>query len=204
MYKPHLFAQNCHIKFGIWHCGLPARTSGILISRTQSPDEMPSYNVSCEKWKTTKTDRNEKYWIKNTRAGSNICQSLIFRLSELKLQCTGKSFSILFSMSVSWNAGWCTFSFQETLRNNACTWKTSFSRLHFWFILISFKFFFPKFELPNLGCGLSGSVAYMYTLVFTVILIKWIIKFVKRKLNKNYMELQFSCIYMYSISVSYR
>ena len=45
---------------------------------------------------------------------------------------------------------------QETWRNNARIWKTSFSRLHFWFILISFQFF-PKFELPNSGCSLSAN-----------------------------------------------
>ena len=55
---------------------------------------------------------------------------------------------------------------QETWRNNACTCKTSFSRLHFWFILISFQTFFPKFELPNSRCSLSTSVAY--TPVFMV------------------------------------
>ena len=45
--------------------------------------------------------------------------------------------------------------------------KTSFSRLRFWFIFISFQNFFLKFEMPNSGCGLSASAAY--TPVFTVI-----------------------------------
>ena len=57
---------------------------------------------------------------------------------------------------------------EGTSRNNAHTWKTSFSRLHFWFILISFQNVFPKFKLPNLGSGLSASAAY--TPVFTVTL----------------------------------
>ena len=55
---------------------------------------------------------------------------------------------------------------QETWRNNACTCKTTFYRLHFPFILISFKNIFQKFELPNSRCGLSASAAY--TPVFTV------------------------------------
>ena len=67
-------------------------------------------------------------------------------------------------MLVSYYTGW---HVQETWRKNACTCKTSFSRLHFWFILISFHKFFPKFELPNSRCGLSASAAY--TPVFTVI-----------------------------------
>ena len=41
-----------------------------------------------------------------------------------------------------------------------------FLKTHFWFILISFPKFFPKFELPNSRCGLSASAAY--TPVFTV------------------------------------
>ena len=60
---------------------------------------------------------------------------------------------------------------QETWRNSAFTCKTSLSRLHFWFILISFKFFFSKSKLLNSGCGLSASAAY--TPVFTVIKCCW-------------------------------
>ena len=55
----------------------------------------------------------------------------------------------------------------RTLKNHAFTGRTSFWRLHFWFIWISFHFFFPKFQFPNSGCGLSASVAYMP--VFTVL-----------------------------------
>ena len=53
---------------------------------------------------------------------------------------------------------------QETWRNNACTWKTSFSRLHFWFILISFQKLFPKIWVAKLRvrliceCDLYASV----------------------------------------------
>ena len=56
---------------------------------------------------------------------------------------------------------------QETWRNNACTCKTNFLQSPT-FDLFNFfpKHFFPKFELPNLSCGLSASAAYM--LVFTV------------------------------------
>ena len=39
------------------------------------------------------------------------------------------------------------------------------------FDLISFQNYFPKFELPNSGCGLSASAAY--TLVFTVVVQVW-------------------------------
>ena len=66
---------------------------------------------------------------------------------------------------------------QETWRNNACTWKTSFSRLQFWFILISFQKVFPKIWLAKLGvrliCGLYAADKFLsvaYTLVFTVII----------------------------------
>ena len=55
---------------------------------------------------------------------------------------------------------------QETWRNSALTCKASLSRLHFWFILISFKFLFSKSKLLNSGCSLSASAAYKP--VFTV------------------------------------
>ena len=40
-----------------------------------------------------------------------------------------------------------------------------FLKTPLWIYLISFQNFFPKFELPNSGCGLSASAAY--TPVFT-------------------------------------
>ena len=49
-------------------------------------------------------------------------------------------------------------------RYNACTWKTSFLRLHFWFILIYFQIFFSKIWVAKLGvrlfceCSLYASV----------------------------------------------
>ena len=55
---------------------------------------------------------------------------------------------------------------QETWTIHVLTCKISFSRLHFWFILISFQIFFPQFKFPNSECGLSTSAAYMP--VFTV------------------------------------
>ena len=56
---------------------------------------------------------------------------------------------------------------QETLRNNACIWKTSFFLIYFNFFP---KVFFPKFELPNSGASLSASATY--TPVFTVLTAK--------------------------------
>ena len=67
----------------------------------------------------------------------------------------------LFYMLVSWYAGW---RMQETWRYNECTWKTSFLRLHFWFILIYFQKFFSKIWVAKLGvrlfceCSLYASV----------------------------------------------
>lgn len=51
----------------------------------------------------------------------------------------------------------------RNLRNSACTWKTFFSLMIYFYF---FPNFFPKLELPNLGGDLSASVSY--TLVFTV------------------------------------
>ena len=47
---------------------------------------------------------------------------------------------------------------QETWRNNACTRKTWFSRLHLWFILISFQKFFPKIWVAKLQLIGKGSL----------------------------------------------
>lgn len=60
---------------------------------------------------------------------------------------------------------WCI---QETFRrNNWCMYiQISFLKPHFWFILISVQKGFPKFEFPDLGCGLPVSAAY--TPVFMV------------------------------------
>ena len=54
--------------------------------------------------------------------------------------------------------------FKKLERNNAHTCKTILSRLHFWFVLIPFQFFFPKIQFTKLGvwlnceCGLYASV----------------------------------------------
>ena len=110
------------------------------------------------------TNRNEKYWIKNTRERSNLCLSRISYY--LRAEIIGKSFSIL-CFKCKWVTTWVDAfkKLEETMHVHTC--KISFSILHFWFILISFQIFFTKCRLPNSGCGLSASTAYAP--VFTVL-----------------------------------
>ena len=110
-----------------------------------------------------KTDRNEKnYWFKNTRERK--IKNIIIgqsRKTSCPYCCRTKIIGKGFSLNNK-------FVFCENELTLVCVQQIKKCTCQAPSILISFqKHFFLKFELPNLGCGLSADV------YGTCIWIKW-------------------------------